>query len=244
MRRLIMGFAGFLLLAAAPADEARQLMEAGKEKAAFELVQGAAEKNDIEAINYLAWFYDEGRYVEKDYAKAAILYRRAAEGGQRYAQWRLGVMLDMGEGLKSNPKEAVLWFRKAAAKGSPLAHTSLAVMYATGRGVQKDFAEARKLYVQAARLGEVHGFYGVAILHARGEGVKKDMIEACAWMIIAASQGDKQATGSIERGLCEKGDPIAGANRANEIAKEFGLDSRFEFEPKKPELNGATPAAA
>lgn len=236
MRRLLFGIAGLLLIAAAPVDEARRLMAAGQEKAAFELVETAAAANDADAVDYLAWFYDEGRQVQRDRAKAARLYRRAAEAGQRHAQWRLGVMLDLGEDVESDPDEAIGWFRKAAAKGSSNAHASLGVMFATGRGVARDYAELKKHYVQAARLGNPRGFYEVGILFANAQGVERNMTEACGWLIVAGSLGDKDAENALAEGLCEQGNPVAGAERANQIAKEFGLKSRFKFEPNKPTL--------
>ncbi len=241
MRRLLFGLSGLLLIAAAPVDEAEKLMDAGQEKTAFELIEKAAAANDADAIDYLAWFYDEGRHVQKDHAKAARLYRRAAEAGQRHAQWRLGVMLDMGEGVIADPGEAIGWFRKAAAQGSSNALASLAVMYATGRGAPTDYAESKKYYLEAAKKHNPRGFYGVGALYSNAQGVARDATEACGWMMVAASLKDPDAKAAVEKGLCEQGNMAAGLARANQIAGEFGLKHRFKFEPKAAPKDAAKP---
>ena len=110
MRLLALPLASAFLLAASPVtDQARELMDRREEQRAFALVEDAANQGDVDAIDYLAWFYDEGRYVSRDQARAARLYRQAAERGQRHAQWRLGVMLDTGEGVAQDPVEALQW---------------------------------------------------------------------------------------------------------------------------------------
>ena len=237
---MIRGFllltASIFLVAAAPADDARELMKQGKAKEAFALVEQAANAGDNDAIDYLAWFYDTGDVVPRDYPKAAKLYESAAKRGNRHAQWRLGVMLDLGLGVEADPDSAFRWFVKATEQGSPAAHASLGLMYAMGRGVAVDYKASMRHYREAARLGEPHGFYGVGILHARGEGVPADLAEAAAWMIVAGGLGDEDAKRLLEGDAFASLDPEAATRRANEILREFGLLS----DPPKPETATAT----
>ncbi|HYI63419.1 MAG TPA: tetratricopeptide repeat protein [Allosphingosinicella sp.] len=224
MRRILLPFLSLALIAASPAsDEARQLMEAGQEARAFALVEAAAALSDDDAVDYLAWFYDTGRYVAQDQPRAARLYRQAAERGQRHAQWRLGVMLDTGEGVAEDPREAFQWISRAAAQGSPRAIVSMGVMYATGRGVVRDYAQSRRYYLAAARLGQAHGFYGVGVLYAGGQGVAADQQESLAWMLCAATLGDEEAQRASERFQLDSAATTAAAQRANEIFAELGI---------------------
>lgn len=231
MRWHFLPFLSLALIAASPAsDEARQLMDAGQDARAFALVEAAATSGDDDALDYLAWFYDTGRFVAQDRPRAARLYRQAAERGQRHAQWRLGVMLDLGEGVAEDPVEAFQWISRAAAQGSPRATVSMGVMYATGRGVGRDYAQSRRYYLAAARMGEAHGFYGVGVLYSLGQGVEADQQEALAWMMCAASLGDEDARRAAERFHLDSAAMTAAADRANAIFAEFGITGhRVQF---------------
>lgn len=211
-------------------DRAEALMEEGKEAEAFELVRQGAAEGDADAINYLAWFYDNGRYVETDRARAAELYRQAADEGVAFAQWRLGVMIDTGE-APGTPEEAFALFEKSAAQDFTNAMTSLAVMHATGRGTKRDPMAARYYYSMAAAAGNPHGVRGLGILYLHGEGVDRDPIEASAYFLIAASLGNEQGKESFDVVTEDYDDATMKqvAERATELAGELGY--RFEQEP-------------
>jgi len=49
MRRLVLPLFVFLLVAAAPVDDAQRLLEAGQERPAFEIVERSASAGDIDA---------------------------------------------------------------------------------------------------------------------------------------------------------------------------------------------------
>ena len=55
-------------------------MGRGEEQRAFALVEAASARGDVDAIDYLAWFYEKGRFVAAG-SPARGLYRRAAERG-------------------------------------------------------------------------------------------------------------------------------------------------------------------
>jgi TPR repeat protein len=208
------------------ADHWRDLLRANRDTEAVAAVQASAAKNDPVALDFLAWFYDNGRGVTHDATMAARIYRQAAEAGDKHAQWRLGVMLDKGEGVAADPAEAVRWFEKSAAQGFTNAFTSIGVMYSTGRGVPQDNAKALASYQEAARRHNVHAFNEIGTIYANGEGVPVDHIEAAAWIIIAASYGDevaKQHLQQVGTGF-EKADWDRAAARATEISKEYKLD--------------------
>jgi hypothetical protein len=64
-----------------------------------------------------------------DLAKAAAWYRRAAERGDRSAQYELGFMLLLGEGEPKNTDEGLLWLERAGELGNTDACKLLADCY-------------------------------------------------------------------------------------------------------------------
>lgn len=231
MRALLLPFlALFLVATATPSQDASRLLEQGRDAQAFRLVERAADGGDLEALNFLAWFHDTGRYVRQDHAEAARLYRRAAARGHANAQWRLGVMLDMGQGVAENPEEALLWIRRAAAQDHPEGNASLAVMYANGRGTQVDYAQARRYYRRAAELGTSAGFYGMGVLHALGQGVPADRLEGAAWFIVATILRDERSEAAMRRLNLGSDELRRATARANAILGEFGRTERITHE--------------
>ena len=80
--------------------------------------------------------------MPQDYKEAVRLYRRAAEQGVAKAQYNLGVMYDVGDGVSQDYKEAVRWYRRAAEQGYARAQYNLANRYYYGEGVIKDIVYA------------------------------------------------------------------------------------------------------
>ena len=66
----------------------------------------------------------------------------AAKQGDADAQFNLGIMYDIGEGVPENNAEAVKWYRKAADQGNAGAQYNLGYMYATGEGVPENYIHA------------------------------------------------------------------------------------------------------
>ncbi len=57
--------------------------------------------------------------VPQDYAEAAKWYRRAAEQGERLAQYNLGIMYKEGKGVPRDIIQAYVWLSLSAMKGYP-----------------------------------------------------------------------------------------------------------------------------
>ena len=58
--------------------------------------------------------YANGRGVSRDFAEAAIWYRKAAERGDAAAQYNLGVAYDAGQGVPRDAVQAYKWYDVAA----------------------------------------------------------------------------------------------------------------------------------
>ena len=65
-----------------------------------------------------------------------------AEMGVADAEFQIGTMYNLGQGLSQDKSAAVDWYRKAAVQGHKVAQFYLGRMYLDGRGVHQDYDEA------------------------------------------------------------------------------------------------------
>ncbi len=107
------------------------------------------------AAPVLAGPLEDGKaaYDRGDYVTALRLMRPLAEQGQTNAQFSIGVMYAIGQGVRQDYVEAVKWFRKAAEQGDAVAQNSLGSMYLNGYSLLQDFVEAHKWFNLAAARG-------------------------------------------------------------------------------------------
>jgi TPR repeat protein len=112
----------------------------------------------------------------KDYARAASSFRKAAEQGDAKAQVSLGSMYADGKGLARDYKQAVFWFQKATAQGDSSAQLNLGFMYEGGLGVAKDYKQAAFWYEKSAAQGNSIAMFSLYSLYS--EGAVKDNVEA------------------------------------------------------------------
>ena len=132
-------------------------------------------------------------YKGGSYVAALREFRPLAERGHARAQYRLGLMYLLGNGVPKDLAEAVKWYRKAAEQGHARAAFMLGLMYGSGRSVPKDLAEAVKWYRKAAEQGDPLSQNRLGGIYARGEGVPQDDAEAVKWYRKAAEQGNAEA---------------------------------------------------
>ncbi len=92
-------------------------------------------------------------YKRGDYATALKELRPLAEQGDAFAQVRLGIMYDRGEGGPENDKEAVRWYRRAAEQGDARAQYNLGLMYSGEFGVPEDYVQSHMWFNLAAAQG-------------------------------------------------------------------------------------------
>lgn len=76
-----------------------------------------------------------------DYLAAYHEFRPLAERGNPAAQFNLGVMYAVGQGVKKDLGEAAKWFGLAAEQGYSNAQRNLGAMYTLGQGVDQDFVK-------------------------------------------------------------------------------------------------------
>ena len=88
----------------------------------FEELKTMAEQGCVDAQYNLAKYYK----AKNDWAKAAVLFAKAAEQGDKYAQFYLGVCYELGKGVEQNFVKAADWYTKAAEQGMPEAQFNIA----------------------------------------------------------------------------------------------------------------------
>ena len=138
-------------------------------------------------------------YKRGEFSVAAKTFRRLAEQGDAKAQYWLGYIYDMGEGVAEDKAEAVRWYRKAADQGFARAQCNLGDMYDSGEGVAENKAEAMRWYRKAADQGYAKAQFLLGLLYAKGEGVPQDKAEAARWYRKAADQGNADAKLALDR---------------------------------------------
>jgi uncharacterized protein len=124
-------------------------------------------------------------YRDKDYIKAAALWRPLAESGSPGAQYLLGSLYLEGHGVAQDDATAFMWFQRAANQGDAAAQYNVAASYATGAGVQKSDIEAAKWFKRAADQGVAFAQLNLGLLYAAGNGVSQDNVEAFKWLELA-----------------------------------------------------------
>jgi len=124
-----------------------------------------------------------------DYATALREWQPVAEGGNRDAQFNLGLLYENGFGVAADAAEAARWYRRAAEQNDRTAQAYLAEMYANGVGVGRNDIEALRWYRAAAERGHAASQYNVGLFYAMGRGVPPSDIEAVAWITVALENG-------------------------------------------------------
>jgi hypothetical protein len=62
--------------------------------------------------------YKRGAGVPQDSTQAADWFAKAAEHGNQYAQYNLGVAYETGQGVPRDVKLAMSWYQKAGQQGN------------------------------------------------------------------------------------------------------------------------------
>ncbi|WP_440998148.1 SPOR domain-containing protein [Arhodomonas sp. SL1] len=129
-------------------------------------------------------------YRAGDADRARSAWRAAAEDGDGWAQYGLGLLHESGPGgMEADTGKAVEWYRQAADQDVPAAMNNLGLLVARGAGVDQDPREAVKLWREAAELGHGPAAYNLAASYRAGYGIRTNMREALRWYETAAERG-------------------------------------------------------
>ena len=143
--------------------------------------------------------FDEGLAAANkgDFATALKEWQPLADQGHAVAQFNLGIMYHIGEGVAKDEAQAVQWYRKAADQGHAKAQYNLGLMYYNGEGVAKDDAQAVQWYREAADQGLAEAQNSLGWRYEDGSGVTKDLEKAMQLYTLSAKQGNERAKNNL-----------------------------------------------
>lgn len=164
-------------------------------------------KEELLELYRLAYRLETGDGIDKNEAKAARLYRMAAEAGEVNAQGRLGRLLMLGIGTTQDRIEAVSWFEKVlnaielgrenefVDQNALKAKTNLAICLLEGTdGVERNWHRGMDLMHDAIAKGLPSAQYIFAgWLSDRSHQLKEDQKRASELYQAAAMQDHKDA---------------------------------------------------
>jgi len=139
----------------------------------------------------------EAEYGKKNYAKAWKLYLKAAEQGNRLANYRLGEIYENGQvGFFSNKEKAYRYYHTAASADYPPAFYKLGVFHENGMaGLSKNEETALKWYRKGAELNHIPCLNRIGKYYESGlGGVRPDrnMAVSCYKRGAAANNAESQ----------------------------------------------------
>jgi TPR repeat protein len=144
-----------------PAELASQYEFRGEYEKAAEYFAKASEQGDLLSTYYLAQYYEQGKGIKQDYAKAAELYVKVSEcreplvfadsdmplTPQCEAEYAVGCFYEKGFLPNSSMEKAIEWYLCAAEDGSDEACFKMAQLHFDGIDIAQDYEEsARYLY--------------------------------------------------------------------------------------------------
>jgi hypothetical protein len=167
-------------------------------------IRKKAESGDAAAQFELAQYYvseaDKARSQRRalrDQKRAFDWYSRSAEQGFAEAQFNLGRMYVLGQGVDQNKSQGVDWQVKAAEQGLAEAQFEIGMQYLSGAVLEQDLESALDMFNKAANQRHVPALKQLGTMYFQGVGVEKDIVQAHLWFSAADLNGDKDAKGYI-----------------------------------------------
>lgn len=130
-----------------------------------------------------------------------------AKSGDVIAQYRLGVLYALGQGVQQDYQHAAQLFKTSAEGGVAEAQYNIAVMYGEGLGIGRDPTLAVQWYQKAAAQGNANAAFNLGVAYSNGVGVQQDMDQAAQWFRRAAAAGIINAQFNLGL-LYERGDGV------------------------------------
>tara|TARA_R110002050_G_scaffold269917_2_gene412723 strand:- start:269464 stop:270675 length:1212 start_codon:yes stop_codon:yes gene_type:complete len=147
------------------------------------------------SLSSLADDVDKGitAYQQQDYQTAFYAWSLAAQQGDPDAEYHLGQLYRLGQGVNIDYPSAQSYYLKAAKKGHPLAQLNLGTLYYSGKLGSKQEETAFHWLHQAAENNNAHAQWMVGIMRFNGQGVLQDTVAAYSWLTLASEQQHQRA---------------------------------------------------
>ncbi len=135
-----------------------------------------AEGGDADAMVLLGLMYApspdrDAKSPPIDVEKAVALFERAAEKGNGFGAYLVGVAHVAGTGAPKDEKKAFAWFKRSADRGTPLGQYWVGEMLAKGRGGHEtDWKSALPHFSRAAAGGIADAYVELGFAYDQSEG--------------------------------------------------------------------------
>jgi TPR repeat protein len=193
---------------------------------ARQIWEAIAATGNAEAHFNLAILFEDGLGVEVDMDRAIAHYLEAARGGNRNAQYRVGLLHAVGSKAPRDLALARKWLRAAADQGDEDASALLNVLDGPARNpreqdileaetlqASREYAAAAEIWQRLANAGDARARTRLAWMHEAGQGVPRDLAEAARLFRRSAEEGDAEAQYALavmlETGKGQPRDPSA-----------------------------------
>ncbi len=126
-----------------------------------------------DALRFLGWAYQKGTSVPKSPEKGAQCFKRAADGGDSWAQYEYAECCRLGNGVSVSQDEAIRYYRMAVEHQYPdaAAARQLGHCYARGEGVEQSWEQAAHWYSFATEAEDAEARFHLAQCYEKGLGV-------------------------------------------------------------------------
>lgn len=131
--------------------------------------------------------------------EAVPLFKQLAAKHDPTAEYYLGEMYRLGDGVPRSGPEAIKWLTRAADAGHTAAARQLGLLYLNGDDAVQDLTRARHWFDQAATHRDAIALRHLGTMNAEGLGGKPDPILAYADYAAAAYEGDSVAVDLRDR---------------------------------------------
>jgi uncharacterized protein len=116
-------------------------------------------------------------------------FQEAAERGDPFAQFELGISLDNGDNGDQNFEEAAAWYAKAVDQGHESAEINLLLLHVFGRAhsLRPEIVVTR--LHELAQTGDLDAQNNLGLCYQLGYGTPQNYLEAASWFRRAAQSG-------------------------------------------------------
>ncbi|MEQ8803123.1 MAG: Sel1-like repeat-containing protein kinase family protein, partial [Haliea sp.] len=160
----------------------------------FTALQEQADRGDTRAQLVVSELYDTGWAGERSQARARDYARRAARGGNPFAEYHFAMLVLSAAGTDAERREGIQVLEQAANQGFYLAQTVLANYLLEGRLLGRDIDAGLKLLEAAGNQGDRNALFNLGVILDSGLYVERAYPErAKGYFERAAQLGHPQA---------------------------------------------------
>ena len=123
-------------------------------KIGIKLLEKAASKGNVFAINELGYYYLNGIHVKKDYKKALEFYLKGHKLNNVVSTHQIGFIYDAGWGVEQNTSLALKYYLESASKNYALSAYNIGLIYHDIKDQYYSLSNALKYFKLGAELGD------------------------------------------------------------------------------------------